>query len=99
MSILNALAERFAKSTVESVVDVATDRAIKALFRHKAYPFIAGGQLHLMQHGVEAWRAWEMARQALADHLKDNTIKLGAEGWDWTYAGGKEVTAEYWADR
>lgn len=96
---VNVVAEKAARVAVETVADKAIDRTIDALFKHPRYPFIAGGQLYLMEKGVSPKRAWNMAAKTLIEWLADEKIQFGDNRYSWNGTAGREIIAEYWAER
>lgn len=69
-----------------------------ALMNNPAYPVIVGAQVELMKHGVKPREAWDQARDAVAEFLKDEGVKVGHPDYDWTPAGGAEIANSYVID-
>ena len=71
------------------------DTVMRALFNHKAYALIAGGQLRLMQAGIKPVKAWNMSRDCLAEFMKDEKVEFGDPRYAWDAEDGRVLVEEF----
>lgn len=75
---------------VPGIVDVC----LSALWDHPWFPFIAGGQLRLIEAGMAPKKAWALARKVCVEFVREEKIAFGDPGWDWSPTGGRTVVEE-----
>lgn len=101
--IKSIVAEHFGPGgMVEKMVEKAfyEDMEIKAREnRRTTHNLILKGFLlevafELIRAGLKAKEALQMARETVAEFLKDEKIAYGAKGWDWTQAGAQTLAQE-----
>jgi hypothetical protein len=84
------------KKAAPSIVDVC----LKALWEQPWFPFIAGGQLRLIEAGMKPAEAWELSRKVLLEWVRDEKATFGDPQFDWGPQGGRELIEaceiEYW---
>jgi hypothetical protein len=104
MSKIGRMVERALSDGINRGLEQAApnlvDACLDALWSHPWFPFIAGGQVRLMEAGMKPREAWNLSRKVLLQWVKDERTEFGAPGYGWDAAGGREIVEEceiqYW---
>lgn len=102
---------------IDKMADIAADAAVGAvtnnldhiirvvmdsLFRNPKYPFIAGAQMCLIEHGMGPREAWDCAADTCNNFLKEEKVRFGQDGYGWGWKDGYDLAlaceVEYWDD-
>lgn len=93
MGWLDPLIRKAVMDVARPLIVEAVDEAIRTspLLR-----FLKAGQLFLMEKlvDVDHRRAWELFRDALKDHLRDEKIKFGDPAYSWTDDDARDLADE-----
>ena len=87
-----------AKADFKPFIDGAINAFTDSLMNNPAYPVVVGCQVELMKHGIKPREAWDMSRDAIAEFLKDEGVKVGHRDYAWTVDGGAEIAQAYVID-
>lgn len=83
---------------IGAAADGFIEKVIKSLFSHPAYSVIAGGQLLLIERGIDPWKAWKTSRRCLREFMKDHGVAVGDPAYAWDQQGGREIVQAYEID-
>jgi len=98
-TISNAIDVGVAGATKQAVPGIV-DTCLDALWDHPWFPFIAGGQVRLIETGMKPRAAWELSRKVLLEWVRSEGVKFGDPLYGWDAQGGREIVQEceiqYW---
>ncbi len=88
-----AITEGIAGATERAVPSIV-DTCLNALWNHPWFPFIAGGQVRLMETGMKPREAWELSRSVLLEWVKSEGVQFGDPRYGWDPEGGRAIVEE-----